>query len=249
MSSMTDNQATLKSKIRELVENKQIVDILNEDDLNATLSNDGKVRVLQRELLNFEARTKEDQNCMTANERFLLRIAIKLNSYIEYQQAVANNTLLHHPEQFSFAVDPQAQTQLLRQRQAFADAKVARLEQQISEMGLQYQCQVTQIESLQKMNTSLAAQVQSLESKLLEAQSKSIAGYVGKEKTPRQLHLEGKLEARRRNLSTARDGDLPTTAQPSRARQLAGYDTISLRSEEPIPMIFTTQSNEPVRKR
>lgn len=206
------------------MENRQIVEILNEDDMNATMSNDGKIRVLQRELLNFEARTKEDQNCITPNERFLLRIAGKLNTFIEYQQAVANNTLLHHPEQFSFAVDPAAQHQLLRQRQAFADAKVARLEQQISEMGLQYQCQVTQIESLQKMNTSLAAQVQSLEAKLLEAQSKNLAEFSGKEKTPRQLHLEGKLEARRRNLSNVRDGERPTAVQPTRSSRLQGYD-------------------------
>jgi hypothetical protein len=40
-------------------------------------------------------------------------------------------------------MDIPTHTQLLYQRQALSDAKVARLQQQISEMGLEYQCQVT----------------------------------------------------------------------------------------------------------
>lgn len=130
------------------------------------------MKTLQRELHNYEIRnTQSDQN-VTPNEQFLLKIVHKFNHYLDFQKASMNQ---RNDDQVHLKnhIDIPTQTQLMYQRQAFQDAKVVRLQQQISEMGLEYQCQVTQIESLQKINNSLSVQVMELEKKLIEAKTKN----------------------------------------------------------------------------
>ena len=62
---------------------------------------DCKIKILQKELHLFEAKTKQEESTITSTERFLLKIINKLNHFIDYQQAALANG-----PSFSFNIDP-----------------------------------------------------------------------------------------------------------------------------------------------
>ena len=77
----------------------------------------------------------------------------------------------------------------MKQRLAFQEAKEARLQKQISEMGLEHQCHLTQIDSLQEINKSMSVQIQKLEKQLIESKTK-VMGKFGQQNTPRIIKFE-----------------------------------------------------------
>lgn len=95
------------------------------------------------------------------------------------------------------------------QKLAHAEVKMKRLISQISEMNIEYKCQKTQVEALEKFNESLNNQIKRLEQQLYDTQSQmhrqskigsGIFGTAGAERTPRQLILEERMRTKEHNM-------------------------------------------------
>lgn len=78
----------MKSQVAELAENRQILAILDGEDKS---DQNSQMKVLQRELHNFEIRYNQSELVSSANERFLLRLVHKLNDFIDFQTSAQSN--------------------------------------------------------------------------------------------------------------------------------------------------------------
>jgi len=115
-----DSNVVYNSKLTELIDNQTIKEVLAASDFD-----DEKIQKLISEFEMFELK-HNSVGSLSQNEEFMMKIVKKLSQYVEQiqtrktQAATSASTLT-----------------------SFSDARVTRLQQQITEMGLEYQCQKT----------------------------------------------------------------------------------------------------------